>query len=497
VLGIPVTIAMTEISETGDHRVISEAPRSAFGISFGSLEILFVSYEALVVLASSVAGGVIYHAVYYGVFYNIDGFLGIGFVGSVLHLLVAKSQGLYEVPVLAGLDRRWTRLVCGWILVVLLLTLFMFLLKIGAGVSRGSMIGFGFIGCIALIGGRAAFQKPLRRASNNGLLVGRRVVLLGSAHELMRLRASDLLMKFGLTEVKRIVLSDSQNQLIQPDQGGSCDLQTVSVAIEAARATQADEIVLAMSWSQEALIHRVCERLRASPLPIHLLPDATAQRFLSLPSVATGPLPTLEIQRAPLSFVECLLKRIFDLVVAIGILVMLSPLLMLTALLIKLDSRGPVIFRQRRNGFDGQSFSILKFRTMFVLEDGDGIDQATRSDPRVTRLGRTLRRHSIDELPQLVNVVKGEMSLVGPRPHAIAHDNKYSKLISSYAFRHHVKPGITGLAQVNGLRGETPRIADMEKRVEYDLKYINGWSLMLDLRIIFRTFGEVFRRDVY
>jgi Undecaprenyl-phosphate glucose phosphotransferase len=493
-LCIPVTFAMTEISETGANRVVSTPPRGIVRISFASLELLFVLYEAMVVLASSVAGGLLYHAIYYGVFYSINGFLGIGLVGAVLHLFIAKSQGLYEIPVLAGFDRRWTRLVCGWILMVLLLTLFMFLLKIGSGVSRGSMVGFGFIGCGALIAGRTVFRKPLRNAIDSGLLAGRRAVLLGSVQELSRLRTSDLLMKFGLAEIKRFILPDLQDAM----GGDLCfDLRTVSAAVETARALQADEIVLAISWSQEALINQVVEKLRISPLPIHLLPDVTAERFLSLPSITTGSLPTLEMQRSPLSLVERLLKRLFDAVVAAAILLLFSPLLLVTAILIKFDSPGPVIFRQRRNGFDGRTFSILKFRTMFVLEDDAVVGQARRDDPRVTRLGRMLRGRSIDELPQLINVLRGEMSLVGPRPHAIAHDNKYSKLISSYAFRHHVKPGITGLAQVSGLRGETPRVADMEKRVEHDLKYINGWSLMLDLRIIFRTFGEFFRRDVY
>jgi Undecaprenyl-phosphate glucose phosphotransferase len=485
---------MTEILEAGSNRVVSAAPRGAARLSFRSLELLFILYEAAAVIGSSIAGGILYHAAYYGVLHDINGFLGIGVVGAVLFLSIAKSQDLYAAPVLAGLNRRWTQLVCCWILLMLLLTLFMFLLKIGAGVSRGSMMGFGFIGCAALIAGRAAFRKPVRRAIDNGLVAGRRAVVVGSVQELSRLRPSDLLLKFGLTEIKRFGLPDCRNA---PDADLCHALPTLSAAVEAARGLRADEIVLAVSWNEQGLIDYTCDKLRISPLPVHLLPDATAERFLSLPSVATGPLPTLEVQRAPLGVVERLLKRIFDVVAATATLLLLSPLLLVIMVLIRIDSPGPILFRQRRNGFDGQIFSILKFRTMFVLEDDAIVDQARRDDPRVTRLGRKLRRSSIDELPQLLNVIRGEMSLVGPRPHAVVHDDKYSKLISSYAFRHHVKPGITGLAQVSGLRGETPRIADMEKRVEYDLKYINGWSLMLDLRIIFRTFGEQFRGDVY
>jgi exopolysaccharide biosynthesis polyprenyl glycosylphosphotransferase len=161
--------------------------------------------------------------------------------------------------------------------------------------------------------------------------------------------------------------------------------------------------------------------------------------------------------------------------------------MLVAALVIKLDSRGPVFFLQKRNGFNGKTFDIFKFRTMHVLEDGPAVKQATRDDPRVTRIGRWLRRSSIDELPQLFNVIRGEMSLVGPRPHATSHNSEYEKLIANYAFRHHVKPGLTGWAQVNGSRGETTQVDQMERRVEYDLWYINNWSPILDLRIVLQT----------
>jgi exopolysaccharide biosynthesis polyprenyl glycosylphosphotransferase len=165
----------------------------------------------------------------------------------------------------------------------------------------------------------------------------------------------------------------------------------------------------------------------------------------------------------------------------------LSPLMLTTAFLIKFSSPGPVLFTQSRNGFNGRSFRIWKFRTMTVLEDGPTIQQATRDDPRVTQVGRWIRRGSIDELPQLFNVLSGDMSLVGPRPHATAHDTEYAQKIAAYAFRYHVKPGMTGWAQINGYRGQTQTIDLMEKRVDCDLWYINHWSIWLDLKIILRT----------
>jgi exopolysaccharide biosynthesis polyprenyl glycosylphosphotransferase len=186
-------------------------------------------------------------------------------------------------------------------------------------------------------------------------------------------------------------------------------------------------------------------------------------------------------------------KRAFDLLIAVPTLIFAAPLFAALALLIKLDSKGPVFFRQKRVGQAGRVFDIVKFRSMRVLENGDTVIQATKKDPRVTRIGRFLRTSSLDELPQLLNIVKGEMSLVGPRPHACAHDRHFASLVSNYARRHDVKPGLTGWAQVNGHRGETPTLALMRTRVEHDVWYARHASFALDLKILARTPFEVVR----
>jgi exopolysaccharide biosynthesis polyprenyl glycosylphosphotransferase len=180
-------------------------------------------------------------------------------------------------------------------------------------------------------------------------------------------------------------------------------------------------------------------------------------------------------------------QRTFDLIIALVVRIMLAPILVLVAALIRLESRGPVFFAQKRDGFSGRSFKMWKFRTMSVIEDGPVIRQATKNDPHVTRLGRLLRQSSIDELPQLLNVIAGDMSLVGPRPHASAHNLEYEKIISNYAYRYHMKPGLPGWAQVNGLRGETQKVDLMKQRIEADIWYINNWSLWLDIKILART----------
>jgi exopolysaccharide biosynthesis polyprenyl glycosylphosphotransferase len=238
--------------------------------------------------------------------------------------------------------------------------------------------------------------------------------------------------------------------------------------------------------------------LRILPLPVTLIPAGASSELLKRPSHMIGDTACIELQRGPLSTFERTAKRILDvLCAAVGLFVLL-PLLSITAVAIKLDSPGPILFRQRRCGFNGKPFQILKFRTMSVLEDGELVAQAAHSDSRVTRLGSWLRRTSIDELPQLLNVLEGSMSLVGPRPHAVAHDSHFDKVVRNYAFRHHMKPGLTGWAQVNGYRGATPTVRDIQRRVELDLWYVDHWSVGLDCVILVRTLIEVMRgRNAY
>jgi exopolysaccharide biosynthesis polyprenyl glycosylphosphotransferase len=222
-------------------------------------------------------------------------------------------------------------------------------------------------------------------------------------------------------------------------------------------------------------------------IPIHLLPDDNVAHFLANRTISLGTAWASEVKRAPLSPTEQVLKRAMDVSLASICLIVLAPLMALVAAMLRLESAGPIFFIQTRNGFNGETFGVRKFRTMRVAEDGLVIRQATRNDPRVTRLGRVLRRSSIDELPQLFNVITGDMSLVGPRPHAVAHNSEYQKLVDKYAHRYQLKPGITGWAQVNGFRGEIKSVEMMAKRVEFDLWYINNWSLLLDIKILFRT----------
>jgi len=227
-------------------------------------------------------------------------------------------------------------------------------------------------------------------------------------------------------------------------------------------------------------------------IPTMHAPDALAPSFAAGHSGAAP--ANVNIPSALDDTLYASFKRALDLTIAIPAAIVLVPLLALIAVLIRLDSPGPVLFRQTRLGLNGRAFDIVKFRTMTVLENGDIIRQAHRDDERITRIGRFLRSFSLDELPQLMNVIRGEMSVIGPRPHARAHDQMYAKLIDCYVLRQGIKPGITGWAQVHGLRGETPTVESMRARVDYDIWYVRNANIALDLEILLRTALEVFRR---
>jgi putative colanic acid biosynthesis UDP-glucose lipid carrier transferase len=228
-------------------------------------------------------------------------------------------------------------------------------------------------------------------------------------------------------------------------------------------------------------------QLSVLPTDIRLCPDMAAFQMRPLGIVSYDGVPVLELVRKPLGDWAPFIKAFEDRFFAGLALLLLAPVMICIALAIKLDSRGPVFFRQRRHGFNHQVITVLKFRTMYVTQDGPVVPQASKNDPRVTRVGKWLRRSSLDELPQLLNVLNGEMSLVGPRPHALAHNEQYSALLETYANRHRMKPGITGWAQINGYRGETDTPDKMRKRVECDLYYIENWSLWFDLKILLLT----------
>ncbi|MFZ1868737.1 MAG: undecaprenyl-phosphate glucose phosphotransferase, partial [Steroidobacteraceae bacterium] len=246
-------------------------------------------------------------------------------------------------------------------------------------------------------------------------------------------------------------------------------------------------VYIALPLANVPRMSELVNALRDTTASVYFVPDAFAFDLIQGRLVEINGMPALSVCETPMHGMEAVSKRAMDIVFSgLGIL-FLSPFLLLTAAAVKLSSRGPVFFRQRRYGLDGEEILVYKFRSMRVCEDGAVVTQATKCDPRVTAVGAFLRKTSIDELPQLINVLQGKMSLVGPRPHAVAHNEQYRKLINGYMIRHKVCPGITGLAQVNGLRGETQTLEQMAERVRYDLEYLRNWSPWLDIKILVRT----------
>ncbi|HET9735266.1 MAG TPA: undecaprenyl-phosphate glucose phosphotransferase [Burkholderiales bacterium] len=279
------------------------------------------------------------------------------------------------------------------------------------------------------------------------------------------------------------------------DAGARRNLGNLGQLAEYVRAQHIDMIYITLPMTAQPRILALLEALHDTTASIYFAPDIFLCDLIQARVQTIGGLPVLAVCESPFYGMDGLLKRAIDIVLASAILVLIAPLMLAIALAVKHSSPGPVLFKQRRYGLDGREIFVYKFRSMSALEDGGVVTQATRGDPRVTPLGAVLRKYSLDELPQFVNVLQGRMSVVGPRPHAVAHNEMYRKLIPSYMVRHKVRPGITGLAQVNGLRGETDTLEKMRARVEYDLAYLRNWSPLLDLKIVLMTVVVVLRKQ--
>jgi len=276
------------------------------------------------------------------------------------------------------------------------------------------------------------------------------------------------------------------------------NLGSLSALADYARANPVDVIYIALPMASQPRILKLLEDLRDTTASIYFVPDIFVGDLIQARVGSIGGLPVVAVCESPFYGLNGVVKRLSDLVLALLILLLISPLMIAIAIGVKLSSPGPVLFKQRRYGLDGKRIVVYKFRSMSVAEDGDVVRQATRNDSRVTRFGAFLRRTSLDELPQFINVLQGRMSVVGPRPHAVAHNEMYRKLIRGYMIRHKVKPGVTGLAQVNGWRGETETVDKMKGRIEQDLHYLRNWSLLLDLQIILKTVVVVLqKRNAY
>jgi Undecaprenyl-phosphate glucose phosphotransferase len=423
--------------------------------------------------------------------FSIDLFGGTSTIGLASGLSFAVLVGLRGGYSFSGPSspRRQSRMVVeNWLLGFAVLGWGAFLGRIVGDASRGSVLLHFAVGLLALLCFHLAGARLFAHGFAAGNLAVRRVALVvaTAATDVDRLRRRLIL---GGVDVASCTVVPPWTD--DASLAGAC-LEAVGEVRAALARVGLDGVYVFAPWYDRGFVERFQTTLGPMPVPLLLFADHDTNALIARPEIRIGDLRGFEVQHAPLSRVDRMLKRLLDVAVAGTALILLSPLMALVALAILAESGRPVLFRQTRRGRGARPFSILKFRSMTVQENGDRITQATRDDVRVTALGRILRRTSVDELPQLINVLRGEMSIVGPRPHAVAHDDFYDGLISTYTLRQHVKPGITGWAQMNGFRGETSDLGRMASRVEYDLWYIDNWSIWLDVKIIFMTMFKIF-----
>jgi Undecaprenyl-phosphate glucose phosphotransferase len=430
--------------------------------------------EVVLVTAVALAAGLAYHLAVHDRPGEIPNYVAVGAVVGLIFVTLNALTRRYRLGDFISGYERVRRPFAAWNVAFLYTAALHFVARPEASLSRASVILFYASGLLAMLVWRAWLTRMVGAATKAGRISARRVVLVGDEAAIeafaRRYRPWDL----GFEIAGRAVVGEATEEH---------DLER---AVRLGRVLQPDDVFVLAPWAATDRIERIVDRLLSLPVSIHLGPERVLDRFDRVQIVKVASMATLCLARPPISGLEILGKRLSDIVLAAAGLVALMPLFAVLALLIRLDSPGPVLFRQQRWGFNQRPFSIVKFRTMRVHDDAE-VRQATQADDRVTRLGRFLRRSSLDELPQLWNVLVGDMSIVGPRPHAVPHNQLYERRIGDYARRHNVKPGITGWAQVNGLRGETDTDEKMRRRIEYDLHYVDNWSLLFDLRIVALT----------
>jgi Undecaprenyl-phosphate glucose phosphotransferase len=446
---------------------------------------IFLIDVAWIVLTACVTG-VVYYRTAYGDIGDVSSYVQVGGLAASIFAISNVFRGEYRLPNFFAFKPHARRTIQLWNVTLICLLMLGFMAQISVEYSRGWIVLFYAATLAGLIVLRFVIVRVTALARAAGLISAQRICLIGTGahigafvqhYEPWTLGLNVVGCRF-LTPVPATASAQTRHAVLDRD---------LAEAAASVRSLEPDAIYLLLPWSATETIDRCARTFLTLPVEIHLGPEQILHKFDDVELAKVGPLASLQLMRLPLSRAEVVQKRFFDLLFASLALVLLTPLFVVVAALVKLDGPGPIFFVQRRYGFNQQPFRIIKFRTMRTLEDGAVVPQTTRDDPRLTRIGRWLRRWNIDEIPQLFNVLTGDMSLVGPRPHALSHDRDFERRISLYARRHNVKPGITGWAQISGYRGEIDTEEKIRKRVEYDLFYIDNWSLWLDLKIIART----------
>lgn len=391
----------------------------------------------------------------------------LGATSVVLYLLVANFRSVYRSARLEGYSQIAGKIISSWLIVALLLIALVFLTKSSSNFSRLIISIWLVLTPTLLISERLLIYLGLRFIRSQGANA-RTYIIFGSIENGQQLQHK--INQTPWTGLTHTGTTENYDELV-----------------ERINEKHIDYVFIANAENNPEATRKVIAGLSDSTASVYIVPQLFLYNAFDAGWVTLGNTPMITVNDHPFYGSYWLLKKLEDLVLGCIIFLLALPLMILVAIAIKISSKGPILFRQRRYGLNGEVIQVLKFRTMKTLDDGAVVVQASKDDPRITPLGRMLRRTSLDELPQFWNVLQGSMSIVGPRPHAIAHNEEYRQLIEGYMLRHKVKPGITGWAQVNGLRGETETLDKMKSRIDYDLYYINHWSIWFDLKIIFMT----------
>jgi putative colanic acid biosynthesis UDP-glucose lipid carrier transferase len=403
-----------------------------------------------------------------------------------LFALFSEMQGIYRSWRTSSVTDEIRGIATIWSFVMFTLLVLAFATKTSAIFSRLMMIAWFVAVPLALAAVRLAVRLVLRRVRSKGANI-RTAAIVGNnpaSHRLIKHLES---MPWTGLVIRGVFDEGSGAQTSIRLDGGEYPLGTMDELLRKAHAAEVDAVYVALSLREEQRIDELIARLADTTVSVYVVPDMFVAGLMNSRWIDFGGMPLVSVYETPFFGLDGWVKRLEDILLSILILLFAMPLMLVIALAVKLTSPGPVLFRQRRYGLNGAMVEVWKFRTMTVCEDGEEVRQAVKGDVRVTALGRLLRQTSLDELPQFFNVLQGAMSVVGPRPHAVAHNEQYRKLIKGYMLRHKVKPGITGWAQVNGWRGETDTLEKMQKRIEYDLEYIRNWSFLLDMKIVLLT----------
>lgn len=441
--------------------------------------------DFVAIIGASVAVAEIYHLYVRGIEYDWQAYAAVGIVGATGLTSLLRRDGYYDFEAVRSSSRAMRAVVARWALIVLGLIAFGFALKMSEQFSRTWLFAWTSVVAVYLVGARVVAATVLRRAVREGGVFARRIAVVGGTEAGRRFaeHAAD-----PEKAISIVGIYSAGPEAVAPGVRIEGDLRDLELA---ARNGQIDDIIIALPRSSKEMMTALINRLSLLPVSLAICPNVHWLDHHGGEVVRIGGAPLLTLYRRPLEGWGGVLKTIEDYAIGGMAFLALSPLMLVIALAIKLEGKGPILFKQQRHGFNHKVFRIYKFRTMTVAEDGEEVVQARRHDPRVTKLGAFLRRYSLDELPQILNVLKGDMSLVGPRPHALAHNHQYAQTVQNYSGRHKMKPGMTGWAQVNGWRGETSEREHMAERVRFDLEYIDNWSLWFDFKIMVLTFAAV------